>query len=61
MQMQMQMQRRSVCVGARFYEVLFGARSVAGRMTALSLTANVRGHGFQMGHYGGCAGDPLMS
>jgi hypothetical protein len=27
-----------------------GARSVAGRMTALSLRLNVRGHGFQMYH-----------
>jgi hypothetical protein len=39
----------------------FGARSAAGGMTALSLTLNVRGHGFQMYHYRGCAGDPLMS
>ncbi|MFM0198861.1 hypothetical protein PQR53_03140 [Paraburkholderia fungorum] len=43
------------------YEERFGARSVAGRMTAVSLTLNVRGHGFQMRHYGDCAGDPLMS
>jgi hypothetical protein len=28
-------------------------------MTAWSLTPNVRGHGFQMHHYRGCAGDPL--
>jgi hypothetical protein len=25
----------------------------------LSLTPKVRGHGFQMHHYRGCAGDPL--
>jgi len=37
-----------------------GARSVAGRMTAVSQAPNVRGHGFQMHHYRGCAGDPLM-
>ncbi|PRZ52660.1 hypothetical protein BX589_11365 [Paraburkholderia fungorum] len=30
-------------------------------MSALSLTRSVRGHGFQMHHYRGCAGDPLMS
>ncbi|MGF6302254.1 hypothetical protein OKW42_005607 [Paraburkholderia sp. WC7.3d] len=29
----------------------FGARSAAGRMTALSLPPNVREHGFQMHHY----------
>jgi hypothetical protein len=28
-------------------------------MTPLSLTLKVRGHGFQMHHYRGCAGDPL--
>ena len=28
-------------------------------MSALSPTQNVRGHGFQMHHYRGCAGDPL--
>ena len=28
-------------------------------MSALSLTLKVRGHGFQMHHYRGCAGDPL--
>ena len=28
-------------------------------MSALSLTPNVRGHGFQMHHYRSCAGDPL--
>ena len=28
-------------------------------MSALSLTRSVRGHGFQMHHYRGCAGDPL--
>ena len=28
-------------------------------MSPLSLTRNVRGHGFQMHHYRGCAGDPL--
>ncbi|MEA3129686.1 MAG: hypothetical protein QOF46_1481 [Paraburkholderia sp.] len=37
----------------------FGARSAAGRMTAVSLTLNVREHGFQMHHYRNCAGDPL--
>ena len=31
----------------------------AGGMTALSLGLNVRGDGFQMVHYRGCAGDPL--
>jgi hypothetical protein len=31
------------------------------RMSALSLTRSVREHGFQMHHYRGCAGDPLMS
>jgi hypothetical protein len=31
------------------------------RMSPLSLTRSVRGHGFQMHHYRGCAGDPLMS
>ena len=30
-------------------------------MSALSLTRSVREHGFQMHHYRGCAGDPLMS
>jgi hypothetical protein len=39
----------------------FGARSAAGSMTPLSLTPNVREHRFQMHHYRGCAGDPLMS
>jgi hypothetical protein len=29
----------------------YGARSAAGRMTALSLPPNVREHGFQMHHY----------
>ena len=38
-----------------------GARSAAGRMTALSPGQNVREHGFQMDHYRDCAGDPLMS
>ncbi|WP_146142511.1 hypothetical protein [Paraburkholderia sp. BL18I3N2] len=38
-----------------------GARSAAGRMTAVSLTRNVREHGFQMRHYRGCAGDPLKN
>ncbi|MGF6808783.1 hypothetical protein OKW30_003909 [Paraburkholderia sp. Clong3] len=33
------------------FERGFGARSAAGRMTALSLAPNVRGHGFQMHHY----------
>ena len=28
-------------------------------MSPLSLTPNVRGHGFQMHHYRNCAGDPL--
>jgi hypothetical protein len=28
-------------------------------MNPLSLTPNVRGHGFQMHHYRDCAGDPL--
>jgi hypothetical protein len=28
-------------------------------MIPLSLTRNVRGHGFQMHHYRDCAGDPL--
>ena len=28
-------------------------------MSALSLTPNARGHGFQMHHYRNCAGDPL--
>ena len=37
-----------------------GARSVAGRMTAVSQAPNVRGHGFQMHHYRGCARNPLM-
>ena len=45
----------------RFYEWGIGARSAAGGMTALSLTPNVRGDRFQMHHYRGCAGDPLMS
>ena len=40
-------------------ELLFGARSAAGRMTALSLGPNVRGHRFQMRHYRYCARDPL--
>jgi hypothetical protein len=30
-------------------------------MSALSLTPNVRGHGFQMHHYRDCAGDPLKN
>jgi hypothetical protein len=30
-------------------------------MTALSLRRSVRGDRFQMHHYRGCAGDPLMS
>jgi hypothetical protein len=38
-----------------------GARSAAGSMSALSLTLNVREHRFQMCHYRGCAGDPLIS
>jgi hypothetical protein len=38
-----------------------GARSAAGGMTALSLRRSVREHRFQMHHYRGCAGDPLMS
>ncbi len=38
-----------------------GARSAAGRMTALSRVWNVREHRFQMSHYRDCAGDPLMS
>ncbi|WP_147394150.1 hypothetical protein [Paraburkholderia sp. BL23I1N1] len=37
-----------------------GARSAAGSMSALSPGLNVRGHRFQMHHYRGCAGDPLM-
>ncbi len=45
----------------RFYELLFGARSAAGSMTALSLALNVRGHRFQMHHYRDCAGDPLKN
>ncbi|CAE6697162.1 hypothetical protein R69888_00526 [Paraburkholderia haematera] len=32
------------------HEVLVGARSAAGSMTALSLTPNVREHRFQMHH-----------
>ncbi|MFL9896492.1 hypothetical protein, partial [Paraburkholderia sp. RL17-381-BIF-C] len=47
----------SVGVGANDRD---GARSAAGRMTAVSQAPNVRGHGFQMGHYRGCAGDTLM-
>jgi hypothetical protein len=47
--------------GSWFYEVGFGARSVAGSMTAVSLTRSEREHGFQMHHYRDCAGDPLMS
>ena len=35
---------------AWFCEVLFGARSAAGSMTALSLALNVREHRFQMHH-----------
>ncbi|PNE55868.1 hypothetical protein A8H39_08410 [Paraburkholderia fungorum] len=38
-----------------------GARSAAGGMTALSPRRSARGHRFQMHHYRGCAGDPLMS
>ena len=38
-----------------------GARSVAGRMTALSRGWNVRGHGFQMHHCPLQARAPLMS
>ncbi|SED03182.1 hypothetical protein SAMN02787142_2400 [Burkholderia sp. WP9] len=38
-----------------------GARSAAGRMTAVSQTGNVREPRFQMHHYRGCAGDPLIS
>jgi hypothetical protein len=30
-------------------------------MSALSLMRSVRGHGFQMHHYRGCAGDPLKN
>ncbi|MEA3084647.1 MAG: hypothetical protein QOC89_2344 [Paraburkholderia sp.] len=30
-------------------------------MSPLSLAPNVREHGFQMHHYRGCAGAPLMS
>ncbi|MBB5545629.1 hypothetical protein GGD70_005975 [Paraburkholderia fungorum] len=30
-------------------------------MSPLSTAWSVRGHGFQMHHYRGCAGDPLMS
>ncbi|AJZ60195.1 hypothetical protein OI25_259 [Paraburkholderia fungorum] len=30
-------------------------------MSALSTARSVRGHEFQMHHYRGCAGDPLMS
>jgi hypothetical protein len=41
------------------YEDRDGARSAAGRMTAVSRTRNVREHGFQMHHYRDCAGDPL--
>jgi hypothetical protein len=38
-------------IGARcFRDDRVGARSAAGRMTALSLRLNVRGHGFQMYH-----------
>jgi hypothetical protein len=33
------------------FERSYGARSAAGRMTALSLPPNARGHGFQMHHY----------
>ncbi|PZR46220.1 MAG: hypothetical protein DI523_18110 [Paraburkholderia fungorum] len=47
--------------GERFFEQGIGARSAAGGMTALSLRPNVREHRFQMHHYRGCAGDPLMS
>ncbi|MFL9867436.1 hypothetical protein PQR67_24940 [Paraburkholderia fungorum] len=45
----------------RLYELGIGARSAAGSMTALSPERNAREHGFQMHHYRGCAGDPLMS
>jgi hypothetical protein len=38
-----------------------GARSAAGRMTAVSRTWTVREHRFQMRHYRSCAGDPLKS
>ena len=38
-----------------------GARSAAGRMTAVSRARNVREPRFQMRHYRDCAGDPLMS
>ncbi|MFL9916153.1 hypothetical protein PQR75_12320 [Paraburkholderia fungorum] len=44
-----------------FYEVDFGARSVAGGMTAWSLTPNVREPRFQMHRYRDCAGDPLKN
>jgi hypothetical protein len=37
------------------------AEREAGRMTALSLTRNVREHRFQMHHYRGCARDPLKN
>ena len=50
-----------ICMTDRFFDPGIGARSAAGGMTALSLKPNVRGHGFQMHHYRGCAGDPLMS
>ena|GEM_PF-6291451 len=33
------------------FDRCYGARSAAGRMTALSLWPNARGHGFQMHHY----------
>jgi hypothetical protein len=46
---------------ALVFELRVGARSAAGSMTALSLAPNMRGHRFQMHHYRGCAGDPLMS
>jgi hypothetical protein len=48
-------------LGGSFCEWRFGARSAAGGMTALSPGRNVREHRFQMHHYRGCAGDPLMS
>ncbi|WP_166679111.1 hypothetical protein [Paraburkholderia sp. BL6665CI2N2] len=48
-------------VVSRFLNDRDGACSAAGKMTPLSLTRNVREHGFQMHHYRNCAGDPLKN
>ena len=46
-------------LSTRAFDDRCGARSVAGRMTALSRTPNARGHGCQARHYALRTGEPI--